>query len=223
VKHPNVLSAEGVVRDLFEFGIVSRWMDNGDLLSYVIRHPGVDRLDMLIGTTRGLEYLHENEIVHGDLKSSNVLIDAGGNPRLSDFGLSSIKRIADTVNASTPNHGSNARYCAPELLNTDGFTKNKHTTKSDIYSLSMVIVELATGKIPFHTLTDPSVLIILSKGRRPPKPRRFETPGITSEVWKVAKRCWHEKPRERPEAKNTLRDLERIASPASTRRGLLWF
>jgi len=74
------------------------------------------------------------------------------------------------------------------------------------------LVQLATGKMPFPEMTDPNVTITISKGRRPPKPRRFEAPGMTSKVWKVAKTCWHEKAKERPEVNDVLHNLERIAN-----------
>ena len=117
----------------------------------------------MIGVARGLNYLHNNEVIHGDLKSvcgvyilsffllthhlpqPNILIDSEGSPRLSDFGLCSITKNLDSVNASTPNHGCTVRYCAPELLEFgDGakVEKRKPTNKSDVYSLSMVIVEV---------------------------------------------------------------------------------
>ena len=72
-----------------------------------------------------------------------------GNPRLCDFGMSSITRDIESVNASTPNHGCTLRYRAPELLDPENAAKSgkKKTTngsdayKSDVYSLSMVIVE----------------------------------------------------------------------------------
>jgi len=107
--------------------------------------------------------------------------------------------------------------------------KRKPTNKSDVYSLAMVIVEvrfpcgstgypgsdhfslqLATGKMPFPDYTDHNVAIIISKGKRPPKPTRFEAPGITSGVWKIAKQCWHEKEKERLEAKAVLQFLENL-------------
>lgn len=119
----------------------------------------------MIGVTRGLGYLHDNEIVHGDLKSvcaghlvlfiflltyrllqPNILIDSRGSPRICDFGLSSITRKLESFNASTPYNGCTLRYRAPELLGdvkvVKGQSKLKATTKSDIYSLSMVIVEV---------------------------------------------------------------------------------
>ena len=161
--------------------MVAQWMENGSILSYVTKYPGANRLELvrlerqpsdpaltvkqLIGITRGLGYLHGNEVIHGDLKSvrgeslcwpplltprlpqPNILIDSKGSPRLSDFGLCSITRNIDSVNASTPNHGCTVRYCAPELLDTDSRVvktkkEKKPTYKSDVYSLAMVIVEV---------------------------------------------------------------------------------
>ena len=93
------------------------------------------------------------------LSQPNILIDAEGSPRLIDFDLCSVTEDIDSVNASTPNHGCTVRYCAPERLNADGvvrYEKKRPTYKSDVYSLSMVIVEVRLtskcnflGSIPF--------------------------------------------------------------------------
>ena len=66
--------------------------------------------------------------------------------------------------------------------------------------------------MPFPEFTDPNVTILISKGKRPSKPRRFEAPGMTPAVWKVAKKCWHEKARERPEVNAVLQSLENMAN-----------
>jgi hypothetical protein len=68
--------------------------------------------------------------------------------------------------------------------------------------------------MPFPEDTDPNVTIMIAKGKRPPKPRRFDAPGITPAVWKIAKRCWHERANERPEVNAVLQDLENLAKPA---------
>ncbi|KAF9789396.1 kinase-like domain-containing protein [Thelephora terrestris] len=213
VRHRNILSIEGVAPRLFEFCMVSQWMEHGHILDYVNRYQEVNRLELLIGVTCGLNYLHCNEVVHGDLKSPNILVDGEGTPRLSDFGLCSITKNIDTVNASTPNHGSTVRYCAPELLDheeTPRVEKKKATNKSDVYSYSMVIVELVTGQVPFADSTEYNVVSMVSKGKRPPKPRRFDAPGTSKAVWEVAEKCWHSKPDKRPEVKEALQYLNGI-------------
>jgi serine/threonine protein kinase len=94
MNHPNVLQIEGVAPGLFPCCMVSRWMENGNLLEYLNRYQAfVDRLDLvsvdsyygrprmlhftsadrdrlqLRGVIRGLNYLHKHQVVHGDLKS----------------------------------------------------------------------------------------------------------------------------------------------------------
>ncbi|KAF9647848.1 kinase-like protein, partial [Thelephora ganbajun] len=147
VRHENVLSIEGVAPELFDLCLVSEWLDNGNMLQFVRTHEEVDRRSLLIGITRGLHHLHSNEVIHGDLKGSNILIDEQGNPLLSDFGLSSITRNVTSVNASTPHGGGMIRWTAPELLEafSDKRKKQTPTTKSDVYALSMVIIEVRSG------------------------------------------------------------------------------
>ena len=95
-----------------------------------------------MGITQGLCYLHTQEnIIHGNLTSSNVLLDEQSNPKISDVGLSRLMTTAanTTVIATEGSLG----YRAPELSKL----KNA-TTKTDIYSLGVIILELLTGKSP---------------------------------------------------------------------------
>ena len=117
--------------------------------------------------TRGLEYLHSIDVIHGDLKSvsilsppsssawaksetqANILIDPNGTPRLTDFGLSSITRNIYSANASTPHGRGSTRWKAPELLELSTKPKDQDrtksarpTSKSDTYSLAMVAIEV---------------------------------------------------------------------------------
>ena len=98
---------------------------------------------------------------------------------------------------------------------------------SDIYSLSMVIVEvcafvaydiswsgsdhfllkLVTGKVPFPEYTDQNVIVMVVKGGRPSRPRFSDTSGITLGVWEVAQECWNAEADKRPEVKTVLRRL----------------
>ena len=71
--------------------------------------------------------------------------------------------------------------------------------------------QLATGKMPFPGSTDANVTILVFQGKRPPKPRRFEIPGVTPAVWKIAEKCWREKAKDRPEVNTVLQGLETIA------------
>ena len=71
--------------------------------------------------------------------------------------------------------------------------------------------------MPFPGSTDGNVYVLVSRGKRPEKPRRFDAPGITPAVWKVAQKCWHEKASRRQEVKEVLENLQKIANPGERR------
>ncbi|KAF9642617.1 kinase-like protein [Thelephora ganbajun] len=222
IRHENVLNIEGVAPELFDFCMVSKWMDNGNMLQYIRTQEEVNRRSLLLGITRGLHHLHSHEVIHGDLKGFNILIDDRGNPLLADFGLSSITKNAGSVNASTPHGGGTIRWSAPELLGVspDESKKRTPTVKSDIYALSMVIIELYTGNVPFACRQDPTVILMVTRGKRPPKPASAKALGLTPAVWELAKRCWHKKPAKRPDTPEILAHLENevISPPSFIRR-----
>ena len=67
--------------------------------------------------------------------------------------------------------------------------------------------------MPFSGADDINVTVLISKGKRPPKPLRFDAPGITPAVWKIAEKCWHENAKERPEVNVVLQYLEGFVNP----------
>ena len=74
-------------------------------------------------------------------------------------------------------------------------------------------LQLTTGKMPFPESPDPSVNIMVSKGKRPSKPHSFDAPGMTPAVWKIAEKCWHQKAKERPKVNAVLQSLENLGNP----------
>ncbi|ESW27337.1 hypothetical protein PHAVU_003G193100 [Phaseolus vulgaris] len=107
-----------------------------------------DRLKIALGSARGLAYLHHEcspEIVHRDIKSSNILLDENMEPHISDFGLG--KLLVDEEAHVTTVVAGTFGYLAPEYLQS-----GRATEKSDVYSFGVLLLELVTGKRP----TDPS-------------------------------------------------------------------
>ncbi|KAF8103126.1 hypothetical protein N665_0188s0080 [Sinapis alba] len=97
------------------------------------------RVRIALGTARAVEYLHEAcspSVMHQNIKSSNILLDADLNPRLSDYGLSQFYL------KTSQNLGEG--YNAPEAKNPSAYTP-----KSDVYSFGVVMLELLTGRVPF--------------------------------------------------------------------------
>ncbi|KAI7757618.1 hypothetical protein M8C21_016509 [Ambrosia artemisiifolia] len=101
------------------------------------------RMKIAAGAAKGLEYLHDKAnppVIYRDLKSSNILLDEGFHPKLSDFGLAKLGPVGDKTHVSTRVMGTYG-YCAPEYAMT-----GQLTLKSDVYSFGVVFLELITGR-----------------------------------------------------------------------------
>ncbi|KAL2922819.1 Serine/threonine-protein kinase PBL27 [Bienertia sinuspersici] len=101
------------------------------------------RMKIAAGAAKGLEYLHDKAnppVIYRDLKSSNILLDDGFHPKLSDFGLAKLGPVGDKTHVSTRVMGTYG-YCAPEYAMT-----GQLTLKSDVYSFGVVFLELITGR-----------------------------------------------------------------------------
>lgn len=101
------------------------------------------RMKIAAGAAKGLEYLHDKAsppVIYRDFKSSNILLDHGFVPKLSDFGLAKLGPVGDQTHVSTRVMGTYG-YCAPEYAMT-----GQLTVKSDVYSFGVVFLELITGR-----------------------------------------------------------------------------
>ncbi|KAF9642056.1 kinase-like protein, partial [Thelephora ganbajun] len=87
LNHPNVLPLLGVT--IAPFQLISNWMSGGNLPEYIEKHSDADRIGLagLCDVAKGLCYLHSCNVVHGDLKGSNVLVDDSSHARIADFAL----------------------------------------------------------------------------------------------------------------------------------------
>ncbi|KAL5707266.1 hypothetical protein ACHQM5_025334 [Ranunculus cassubicifolius] len=100
------------------------------------------RMNIIIGVTRGLCYIHTNEnLVHGNLTGGNILLDEQTNPRISDYGISQLMNTTGGSNVAAT--AASLGYRAPELSKL-----KKPNTKTDMYSLGVIMLELLTGKSP---------------------------------------------------------------------------
>lgn len=101
------------------------------------------RMKIAAGAAKGLEHLQSGAnppVIYRDLKSSNILLGEGFNPKLSDFGLAKFGPSGDETHVSTRVMGTHG-YCAPEYISS-----GKLTMKSDIFSFGVVLLELITGR-----------------------------------------------------------------------------
>ncbi|KAF9790630.1 kinase-like domain-containing protein [Thelephora terrestris] len=206
LRHPNIVPIIGVLMLEFKFAMVSEWMANGIINEYIKAHPEVNRLGLLEGVARGLIYLHDIGLIHGDLKGSNILIDEAGQARLVDFGL--MKIISDPVNnlpTSSNSQEGTLRWMSPELAYPDqyGLKKSSPTKSSDCYAFGMVIYEVIGGNPPFHEHRKPAVYLKLSRREHPSRGTSF-----TDSQWEVLGLCWASDPTHRPSIEVVLHRLQ---------------
>ncbi|KAK4265693.1 hypothetical protein QN277_026710 [Acacia crassicarpa] len=148
--HPNLVSLIGYCADGDQRLLVYEFMPLGSLGDHLHDLPPdkepLDwntRMKIAAGAAKGLEYLHDKAnppVIYRDLKSSNILLDEGFHPKLSDFGLAKLGPVGDKTHVSTRVMGTYG-YCAPEYAMT-----GQLTLKSDVYSFGVVLLELITGR-----------------------------------------------------------------------------
>lgn len=154
LKDDHVLPLHGITTG---FGIlpafISSWMTEGSLDKYLKQQQTplsmFQKLDMSHQIASGLKYLHENDIVHGDLTPTNILINGDGKICLADFGLSMI--LAESGNPTFNScHGGNVRWMAPEIaLPESEGEPTKPTMPADIYSHGCIMLQLLCGQQPY--------------------------------------------------------------------------
>ncbi|KAH7339709.1 kinase-like domain-containing protein [Rhizoctonia solani] len=212
LNHENVLPLLGLCVVNNELGMVSELMPNGNIQDYIRNNPDVNRYQLAIRICAGLVYLHEHpkHVVHGDLKALNVVVDANGIPKLTDFGLAQMIRAEDSTERSSSScAGGTSRWMAPELIGSDSPNApcEKPSFASDVHALAMTIYEIFSGTLPFFGLKrEPQVILAIMNREQPERiPEVF-----TDELWDLLCRCWKYNAQERPTARQVLHVLQEL-------------
>ncbi|KAG6508475.1 brassinosteroid LRR receptor kinase BRI1-like [Zingiber officinale] len=152
VKHRNLVPLLGYCKVEEERLLVYQFMKHGSLDDVLHkRNKGCIKLNwearrkIAVGAARGLAFLHHNcipHIIHRDMKSSNVLLDDDLEARVSDFGMARLMNVVDT-HLSVSTLAGTPGYVPPEY-----YQSFRCTTKGDVYSYGVVLLELLTGRPP---------------------------------------------------------------------------
>ncbi|KAK8512139.1 hypothetical protein V6N12_031867 [Hibiscus sabdariffa] len=230
IRHQNLLALRAYyLGPKGEKLLVFDYMPKGSLASFLhARGPEIvidwpTRMKIAIGVTRGLDYLHTGEsMIHGNLTSSNILLDEQNNAHIADFGLSRLMTAAASTNVIAT--AGTLGYRAPELLKL----KNA-STKTDVYSLGVIILELLTGKSPGEPMNGmdlPQWVASIVKEEWTNEVFDLElmrdTPTTNDELLntlKLALHCVDPSPAARPEAQQVLQQLEEIKPEVAAAAG----
>ncbi|KAF9496038.1 kinase-like protein [Pleurotus eryngii] len=213
LKHGHILPFYGIVTDLGNhIHMVSPWQANGNALEYTIAHPDVDRLRLLKGAALGLEYLHNCNIVHGNVKCANILVSASSEARICDFGMSKIiEEVTEQAASVTLTTSGSARWLAPELIEGN---INSPTKATDSYAFAMTALELLTGKHPYANQKRNAAVIHEKVVKRllPPRPRDDDADKwISNDLWGLMLACW-QPAEDRPSLTDIRSHLQKIYS-----------
>ncbi|KAJ7609208.1 kinase-like domain-containing protein [Mycena polygramma] len=221
LRHQFVLPLLGIDRKTFypSFCMVSPWLKHGTVLTF-LRHRGRGMVDsMLFQIAQGLEYLHSMNIVHGDLRGTNILVSDDGSACLSDFGLATTISDNDSTAGgltSSSNHGGSVRWFAPELIEPKAFGCERfcRTTASDVYAYACVCLELHTGNPPFAKVTpEVAAMLKIIAGERPEQP-----PTMSATLWELVSAAWVADFRARPSIHDIVTGLDASLMLARARR-----
>jgi len=150
INHPSIINVTGAAEDKNYFYMEMEFCPSGDLSHCLWPNKGANYFEKIIKTVSvqlllGLKTLHQNGIIHCNLKPSNIVIDEFGNVKICDFkkalntNTMTMQEIKKNKTAMTP------CYTAPELFNENGI----YTFKTDLWALGCIMYEMAIGQVPF--------------------------------------------------------------------------
>ncbi|KAF8309478.1 kinase-like protein, partial [Clavulina sp. PMI_390] len=161
-------------------------------------------------------------VIHGDIHPDNVLLDKEGNPQLCDFGMGRIVHEVTrtfTLRKDSNNQGGKLRFMAPELTGETSPENFRTSVASDIFSLSMLLLNLWQGQPPFRSMLEWTVAEAVVKGKRPPLPSltlHFPHQDGQAAFWKLLNIMWAQQPALRPPSREVVQRMEEILGPPSS-------
>ncbi|KAL1362821.1 hypothetical protein HN51_011035 [Arachis hypogaea] len=211
MRHPNIVLLMGAVFQPPRLSIVTEYLSRGSLYE-LLRMPGVGislsemrRLSMAYDVASGMNYLHQMRppIVHGDLKSPNLLVDNTYTVKVADFGLSRTKAntfLSSKTAAGTP------EWMAPEVIL--GKPSNE---KCDVFSFGVILWELVTLEQPWRQLNPSQVVAAVGF-----MDQRLEIPShVNPLVTALIELCWDTDPTRRPSFSHVMKRLRQITADAN--------
>ncbi|XVE62701.1 hypothetical protein DITRI_Ditri06bG0140800 [Diplodiscus trichospermus] len=229
LRHRNIVRLMGYVHNENDVLMVYEYMPNGNLGTALhgkqagkLLVDWVSRYNIAVGVAQGLNYLHHDchpTVIHRDIKSNNILLDANLDARIADFGLA---RMMIHKNENVSMVAGSYGYIAPEY----GYTL-KVDEKTDIYSFGVVLLELLTGKMPLDPSFGESTDVVEWTRMKVKKNRGLEEvldPTIAGQckhvqeemqlVLRIALLCTAKLPKDRP----SMRDIITMLGEAKPRR-----
>ncbi|XP_010705591.1 interleukin-1 receptor-associated kinase 4 isoform X1 [Meleagris gallopavo] len=217
-KHENLVELLGFSSDGAQPCLVYEYMPNGSLLDRLACLDGTPpiswntRCEIAQGTASGINFLHDNNHIHRDIKSANILLTDKYVPKISDFGLARAS-VTFTRTIMTDRVVGTAAYMAPEAL------RGEITPKSDIFSFGVVLLEVITGLPPVDETREPQLLLSIKDEIEDEEATVEDYVDVKMSDWdatsvhkmySLADRCLNEKKNRRPNIQMVQQYLQEI-------------
>uniref|UniRef100_A0A8C7UVE8 receptor protein-tyrosine kinase n=1 Tax=Oncorhynchus mykiss TaxID=8022 RepID=A0A8C7UVE8_ONCMY len=214
--HPNIIRLEGVVTKSRPVMIVTEFMENGALDSFLRQNDGqftvIQLVGMMRGISAGMKYLSEMNYVHRDLAARNILVNSNLVCKVSDFGLSRYLQDDTSDPSYTSSLGGKipVRWTAPEAI-----AYRKFTSASDVWSYGIVMWEVMSfGERPYWDMSNQDVINAIEQDYRLPSP--MDCP---SALHQLMLDCWQKDRNARPRFTDIVNTLDKmIRNPASLKQ-----
>ncbi|MFT7808276.1 ephrin type-B receptor 1-B-like [Arapaima gigas] len=211
--HPNIIHLEGVLTKSRPVMIVTEFMENGALDSFLRQNDGrftvIQLVGLLRGIASGMTYLSEMNYVHRDLAARNILVNGNLVCKVSDFGLSRYLQddTSDPTYTSSLGGKIPVRWTAPEAI-----TYRKFTSASDVWSYGIVMWEvMAFGERPYWDMSNQDVINAIEQDYRLPPPMECPTA-----LHQLMLDCWQKERSARPHFSDIVTTLDKlIRNPGS--------
>uniref|UniRef100_A0A7N8Y485 receptor protein-tyrosine kinase n=1 Tax=Mastacembelus armatus TaxID=205130 RepID=A0A7N8Y485_9TELE len=211
--HPNVIHLEGVVTKSSPVMIITEFMENGSLDSFLRQNDGqftvIQLVGMLRGIASGMKYLADMNYVHRDLAARNILVNSNLVCKVSDFGLSRFLEddTSDPTYTSALGGKIPIRWTAPEAIQY-----RKFTSASDVWSYGIVMWEVMSyGERPYWDMTNQDVINAIEQDYRLPPP--MDCP---SALHQLMLDCWQKDRNNRPKFSQIVNNLDKMIRNPNT-------
>ncbi|KAG8788045.1 hypothetical protein FRC12_014979 [Ceratobasidium sp. 428] len=214
LNHANILPLLGVALFKGQLAMVSEWMEQGSIVTVVNSRPELDRFDLCGQVVAVVVWLHNKQLIHGDLKGANILMTKDDVPKLTDFGLTIMHQEVLRF-STTYQGGGTTRWMAPELFG-DNPTRSYET---DVYALGMTMLEIFTGQEPFREIPNGhQISTAVTRDRiTPNRPECLTMKNPQHETfWNAMRMCWVHNPDKRA----TAEEVEQVLRSPPEMSGL---
>jgi eukaryotic-like serine/threonine-protein kinase len=219
LSHPNIVTIYSVEEDAGRLFLTMEYVDGKPLTEAIPRDGmALDKLlAIAIPLADAVAAAHQAGIIHRDLKPANIMLTAEGRVKVLDFGLAHLREEAvvqaTTMTAQLTGEGrilGTAAYMSPEQAEGRAID-----SRSDLFSLGIVLFEMATGQRPFTGDTNMSILSAILKD--PPRPISSIRPDVPRELARIIKRALQKDPEQRYQTAKDLRnDLQLLKAESDS-------